>query len=205
VPGQVQLSALAPSRYRKIARSYTVSELTRDEKWLNYPVMLEGKVVEMGEKTCRLAGPLKGKIAWGFKVDTGELKGSALRKDMAVRVYGPLVHSPPGVAIQALLAELVPPEFEWHYHLVKPKGVTNDSDQSFTIAGTVTNTGAQKIKHLEAVARMAQPGVYDGSGKFSLDDIAAGETREFTYTFKILGGAPSLPKSVSVEVTDYQY
>jgi TPR repeat protein len=205
VPGQVQLAALAPSRYRKITRSYTVSELTRDEKWLNYPVMLEGRVIDLGEKDCRLAGPLKGRIAWQFKVNTGELKGATLRKDMAVRVYGPLVHSPPGLAIRALVGELVPPEFEWHYKLIKPKGVTNDSDQAFTIEGTVTNTGPQKIKHMEAVARIAQLGVYDGSTKFSLDDLAAGETREFKVTFTILGGAPSIPKNVSVEVTDYQY
>jgi TPR repeat protein len=209
VPGQVQLAALAPIRYRKIAKSYTISELTRDEKWLNYPVMLEGKLVDMGEKTCRLAGPLKGKIAWGFKVDIGAIKEPTLRKDMAVRVYGPLVRSPPGLAIQALVAELVPPEFEWHYKLVKPKGVSGGSDQSFTVEGSVTNTGPQMIKSLDAAVRMYQiSSPNDGSTKLTIENLGPGQTQEFSVTFTMhnyqMIGATSIPK-VSVEVTDYQY
>ena len=195
--GQIELAAFAPRKYVKIARRLTLRRGTIT----NTPgsaVQAAGwiKLIDGSTWTLTLDTP-RGTVA----VDGSRLAGARVREGQYVRLCGMLDAA---FTIEALLHEVPEPTYKYSFEVTAPGGVTGGKRSSYTVVGTVTNTGKQPIRSLVLNVRLYQlQSPNDETEVVTLEYIRPGERRRFTARFRFYNflyiGQTSYPRGQVTE------
>jgi hypothetical protein len=110
---------------------------------------------------------------------------------------------------QCLMVKVTPPSIKWDYRLADIAGIRAGETQTYTIEGTVKNTGKTPLKNLKLRVRIYQESSpNDATGDYVIDAIAPNQTVEFTIDAKMhnysYAGGTSKPK-VEMEVIGYDW